>query len=129
MLEEKKDISLKRKVLRFFASQIGGILIICMLYLIVLGIFLIMVELTGAAAGIAFVVLAYFGWRALSKIQPQMFIIMPVGGWLIYILVKGLLSIMIGIFVAPFVIARKINGKLRDMAREMAEREEASHEG
>lgn len=129
MLEEMKDISLKTKVLRFFAGQIGGILIICMLYLIVLGVFLTMVELAGAAAGIAFVVLAYFGWKALNRIQPRMFIIMPVGGWLIYILVKGLLSIMIGIFVAPFVIARKINGKLRDMAREMVEREEVSREG
>ena len=54
------------------------------------------------------VALGYFGWKALNRIQPNIFLIMPIGGWLVYFLVKGMLSVAIGVFVAPFVISKKI---------------------
>lgn len=53
-------------------------------------------------------VFAFFGWRALNRIQPAMFIWMPLAGWLIYFFVKFILSALIGVFVAPYVIGKKV---------------------
>ena len=53
-------------------------------------------------------ILAIFGWRALRKITPRIFLIMPIIGWIIFFLIKAILSFIIGVFVAPYVIARGI---------------------
>lgn len=55
-----------------------------------------------------YIVFAYFGWKMLNRIQPAMFIWMPLIGWAIYFAVKFILSALIGAFVAPVVIAKKI---------------------
>lgn len=55
---------------------------------------------------------AYFGWGALNKIQPAMFVWMPLAGWAIYFFVKFLLSYVIGIFVAPYKIGTEIANKI-----------------
>lgn len=38
------------------------------------------------------------GWRALNKITPNIFLFLPIIGWVIYFVVKGVLSAIIGIF-------------------------------
>lgn len=48
------------------------------------------------------------GWKALNGITPSVFLILPIGGWLIYLLVKLFLSYFIGVFVAPFYISKQI---------------------
>lgn len=48
-----------------------------------------------------------FGWRFLNKITPDIFLFLPVVGWLIYFGCKVALSMIIGIFVAPYVIWKK----------------------
>lgn len=48
-----------------------------------------------------------FGWRFLNKITPNIFLFLPLVGWLIYFGCKLMLSICIGIFVAPYVIWKK----------------------
>lgn len=53
-------------------------------------------------------ILAIFGWRALRKVTPRIFLILPIVGWIIFFLVKAILSFIIGIFVAPYVIAQGI---------------------
>lgn len=55
-----------------------------------------------------YLVFAFFGWGALNRIQPAMFIWMPLVGWLIYFFIKFILSVLIGVFVAPYVIGKKV---------------------
>jgi len=45
-----------------------------------------------------------WGWSFLNKITPNLFWFMPVIGRAIYIFVKLMLSLLIGIFVTPFKI-------------------------
>lgn len=53
-------------------------------------------------------VFAYFGWKALNRIQPSMFLWMSWTGWFIYVFVKFFLSLLIGMFVTPWVLGRNI---------------------
>ena len=53
-------------------------------------------------------VCAFFGWKSLNRIQPAMFIWMSGAGWLAYFFIKSLLAIVIGFFVAPITISKKI---------------------
>lgn len=50
------------------------------------------------------------GWRVLSNIQPSMFLILPVFGWVIYFLIKALLAMLVGLFVFPMNIYRYWKG-------------------
>lgn len=43
-----------------------------------------------------------FGWSALNKITPQVFLFLPFFGWFIYFIIKFVLSMVIGIFVCPY---------------------------
>lgn len=100
----------------FLCSSIGKILMIALFYVLFFGVFMLMVGLLDEMAFIAFIYLAlfcYFGWKALNVIQPNVFLIMPIGGWIIYYVVKGILSIFIGIFVAPLVIANNITNLIQ----------------
>lgn len=51
----------------------------------------------------------FFGWKALSVITPNIFLIMPIIGWVIYFVIKGLLSIIVGIFVGPYYMSKNIS--------------------
>jgi len=60
----------------------------------------------------------YFGWKALTRIQPRMFLWMSWMGWLIYFFIKIILSAAIGLFVAPFVIGKKVGGTIHEAIQE-----------
>ena len=45
-----------------------------------------------------------WGWSALTRITPKVFLSMPIVGWVIYLAVKLMLSMVIGIFITPFKI-------------------------
>ena len=49
------------------------------------------------------------GWRTLTKITPQVFLFLPVGGWVLYFFIKGLLSMLIGWATLPFRVVKCIN--------------------
>lgn len=49
-----------------------------------------------------------YGWRALNRITPDIFLIMPIVGWLIYFIIKAFLAVMIGWIAMPIQIIRKI---------------------
>lgn len=97
----------KNGFVEFLVSPMGKIVLAIVLYAIIFGI-----EYALISAGVAFpiiaVVLAYFGWQALDMITPDIFLIMPLSSWLWYWLIKGILSIFIGLFVAPYQIAKMI---------------------
>lgn len=102
---------------QFLTTKKGRICLILVLYIVILGIFtllsqiLLNTHLTYIPMIFA-IVMGVFGWKALSRIQPNIFLILPIGGWIIYFLVKGVLSVMIGVFVAPYVIAKWIIEKV-----------------
>lgn len=104
-MEEKKGFK------EFLCSGAGKAGMIIVLYAAIFGLVMLMIQLFQGAeyAGIIVaLVFGVFGWKALNKIQPSIFLFMPIGGWVVYFIVKGVLAITIGIFVAPFVIAKKI---------------------
>ena len=65
-------------------------------------------------AGVTYFLCAFFGWRALNKIQPSMFLWMSFAGWIVYFFVKFILSALIGFFVAPFEIGKKLGAHISD---------------
>lgn len=47
-----------------------------------------------------------FGWSALNRIRPDVFLILPVLGWIIYFFLKAFFSALIGIVAAPIAIVK-----------------------
>lgn len=102
-MEEKKSFK------ELIATGAGKVVFIAVLYAVILGLFIFIVNLENQILLYGFcAIFIYFGWQALNKITPNIFLIMPVVGWLIYYLIKGILSAIVGMFVAPMVIAKKI---------------------
>lgn len=58
---------------------------------------------------IVFAVCTYFGWKALNFITPNIFLVMPLVGWLFYFFIKGIVSFFIGCIVAPFQIGAMVS--------------------
>lgn len=102
---------MKTKNLReFICSPVGKILMIAIFYALIFGLMLLAADLdfgTPTAICIA-VICGYFGWKTLNRITPTMFLIMSFMGWVVYFFVKGFLSVLIGIFVAPFYISKRV---------------------
>ena len=71
-------------------------------------------------------IFAIFGWIALKKITPRIFLILPLIGWIIYFLIKLLLAMLIGGFVAPFVISKAIANIVQKSLKKQMERENTS---
>lgn len=42
------------------------------------------------------------GWRFLNRITPEYFLFLPIIGWLIYFMVKFMISGFVGIFILPY---------------------------
>lgn len=69
--------------------------------------------MSGSEASIIVILICtIFGWKALNRIQPVMFLWLPIAGWIIYFTIKFVLSALVGLFVAPFVIGREIGRKI-----------------
>jgi len=54
-----------------------------------------------------------WGWQFLNKITPTMFLFLPLIGWVIYFLIKTILSFMIGFIALPI----KLFGMVKDAKR------------
>ena len=100
----------------FFKGSGGRVLITVISALIIWGLmFLFIMYLDFAPVTLIIAgVCAFFGWRALNRIQPSMFIWMPLAGWFFYIFIKFFLAMVIGLFVAPFIIGRRFGGNIHD---------------
>lgn len=109
----------KNSFKNFLCSGAGKFIMIALFYLLFFGIFLLMSDLMDRMPVIAFVyfgLFCYFGWNALNGIQPDIFLVMPIGGWVLYFVIKIVFSLFIGIFVAPFVISKKIAEHIQNEA-------------
>ncbi len=84
------------------------------LYVAMFGVLLLVLTVFDQpiVAVILAIVVSYYGWQALSKITPNFFLIMPIGAWVAYYVVKGVLAFFLGVFVAPFIIGKRIALKI-----------------
>lgn len=106
----------ENKFLAFLASTAGKWLITAVCVVLIFGILIVGLQSDSMVVlGITLFACAYFGWRALNSITPDIFLFMSIGGWAIYFLIKGLLSIIVGVFVAPFQIGIMISGYVNEI--------------
>lgn len=107
-MEEKSSFK------NFLTSQAGKTILIVLMYIIIWGLMLLITKIFSSGTGqsiaavVFIVVFSFFGWKSLNKITPDIFLVMPVGGWIAYFVIKLVLSIIVGVFVAPYVIAKNI---------------------
>ena len=96
----------------FLVSDVGYYVLSIVIAIIIWGIAVALWTSQGELALIVIFACAVFGWQALNRIQPAMFIWMSWTGWIIYFCVKFILSAIIGLFVAPFKIGKLIAGAI-----------------
>lgn len=101
--------------MKFLASTAGRITMILFFAVVVflLIFFAVMSDidfLMFAVVGVC----GFFGWKALSRLTANLFLWMSWMGWIIYFIVKGFLSVAIGLVVAPFQIAKMISNAVSD---------------
>ena len=101
-------------ILKFLASVGGRIVLTIGFTIIIFGLVFLAMKIHEAVALVLAVAFGFFGWQALNRITPEMFVWMPVGSWLIYYLVKGFISIFIGTFIAPVWLGKKISFKVME---------------
>lgn len=77
--------------------------------IVIFGIEILLIESNSLVIGSP--VFVIFGWKSLTRIQPRMFLWMPLAHWLMYFFVKFLLAFLVGVFVTPFVIGNRL-GKI-----------------
>lgn len=75
---------------------------------------LALVFLSNGNLALLALVCAVVGWRAITMIQPSMFIWMPVAGWIIYFVVKFFIAYFVGLFLAPYTIGSKLADALNN---------------
>ncbi len=92
----------------FFCTTAGYYTLSAILFVVIFGITLLLWNSATEASYVVILICSVFGWITLNKIQPTMFLWMSWIGWLIYFVIKFVLSALIGLFVAPFTIARWI---------------------
>lgn len=102
------------KFLEFLVSKTGKAVITLVGMVLIYGLLVLCLSVESTAIlGATLLVCAFFGWKALNKITPNIFLIMSVSKWVMYYFIKGLLSIFVGAFVAPFQIAKMITEKIQ----------------
>lgn len=97
----------------FLASSAGRIVLTAAFAVAIYGlVFAVTAAGADVVALIICVICGYFGWQALSRIQPSMFLWMSIAGWVVYFLIKGILAVLIGVVIAPFVIGKKLSDQV-----------------
>lgn len=54
-----------------------------------------------------------WGWSFLSRITPEVFLFLPLIGWIFYFIIKLTLAIFVGLFVTPFKIYQIVKGFIK----------------
>ena len=63
---------------------------------------------------VTLLIMAVAGWRFINFITPSFFLWLPLGGWIIYFIIKFLISSMLGIFILPYHVAKLILDRTTD---------------
>lgn len=109
---------MKEKVLKFICTKSGKLGLTIALYGVLFALLMVFIGTDlMPLLGATLLACAIGGWKALNRIQPSMFLVMSWMGWLIYFLIKTLLSIFIGAFVTPYVLSSKIAGVIQEYVK------------
>lgn len=92
----------------FLQTDAGKYLIIGICYVVFYGAIYILQSFGTELGSILLIPGMIVGWKMLSNIQPAMFVWMPIIGWIIYAFVKAFLATVVGLFVFPYYIGKKI---------------------
>lgn len=93
----------------FFATKSGKAVVIIIGYIVILGLMLLFNALNiQAAMYVVAAVCVFFGWKFLNRITPDVFLVLSIWGWILFFFIKLLLSVVVGVFVAPYQIAKMI---------------------
>lgn len=102
-------------ILQFLASMGGRVVLTIVFAAIIYGILIGALQTDNTVLSVIVLLgCGYFGWQSLKKITPNIFLWMPLAGWAIYFLLKGVLSIVVGGFIAPFWIGKKISSAVME---------------
>lgn len=84
-------------------------------YVVMFGVVALAISLGSSIGGplaiIVVLALAIPGWKFIDFITPDLFVWMPLAGWIIYFIVKFIISAFLGIFIVPYHAAKKIMGE------------------
>ena len=109
---------MKEKVLKFICTKSGKFGLTIALYGIVFAVMALLIGLDLLPVTLLFTLaFSIGGWKALNRIQPSMFLVMSWMGWLFYFLIKFFLSLLIGMFVTPYVVSKKIAGTIQEYVK------------
>lgn len=95
----------------FLCSKGGKIGMIVVLYAIIYLLVMVTIPLFESMTYgwvIYLLVFGFFGWKSLNKITPDIFLFMPIIGWVIFFVVKGILSVVVGLFTTPYYLGKKL---------------------
>lgn len=99
----------------FLNTGSGKILIFIVSYALIFGLTYMLWVSMGDVAIYVMLACAIFGWKKLSMIQPAMFVWMPLIGWIIYLVIKFIVSALIGLFVAPYYLAQLVSKQIYNL--------------
>lgn len=108
----------KKDIKAFFASNLGRLVVMVISGIIIYGLIIVGLSAATPVFIITMLLCGYFGWKALNKITPSIFLVMSFTGWFIYFFIKGMLSVVVGAFVAPYQIGKMIAAYAGDIASE-----------
>ena len=107
--EQKSGKDLKM----FLSSSAGKAVMTAVFAVAVYGILFAVISADAEYVALAICVLCgWFGWKALNKIQPSIFLWMNFFGWIVYFFIKAVLSVLIGVFITPFVLGKKVSAAI-----------------
>ena len=105
--------------LDFLASTAGKVCMTIVFSLIIYGIiYAASVAGSSEVALVTAAICAFFGWRALNRITPDMFLFLSCTGWIVYFFIKLCLSVAIGTFVAPYQLGKLISNAIQSSLSE-----------
>lgn len=113
---------MKEKVLKFICTKSGKFGLTIALYGIVFAVMALLIGLDLLPVTLLFTLaFSIGGWKALNRIQPTMFLTMSWVGWFFYFAIKFCLSVLIGMFVTPYVVSKKIADVVQEYVKKYDE--------
>ena len=99
--------------LGFLQGPSGRILVTAVSIVVIWGLLFLALLVDFMPLGLLVIAICvYFGWGALNRFEHTAFagfiIMLPLAGWGIYFLIKFFVAVVIGMFVAPFVLGRRV---------------------
>lgn len=102
----------KSSLKAFFATKTGRIVLTVLCAVVIWGCIALLASNAGPLTIIPLAICTYFGWNVLNRIQPSMFLWMSWIGWIFYFVIKFVLAVAIGAFVAPIVLGKQLAEKI-----------------